>query len=100
MKNSVNNKSFDEIFAQRGEQVQPESMVEGRVYFSADEGNQDLNAIIQIQAWQPSNRDFYTTYILWGDGDFWAAGKALFGGESTFYEATPDQIELLNSYRV
>jgi hypothetical protein len=26
MKNSVNNKSFDEIFAQRGEQVQPDQI--------------------------------------------------------------------------
>jgi len=45
MKKSVNGKSFDEIFSERGKEVRVEQMVKGNVYLFDQEGEYDWNWI-------------------------------------------------------
>lgn len=97
MKKSVNGKSFDEIFEQRGKEIlHPYA---GRIYFAFFHENCDLNSIVQVYKVQKKESDFFTSFILWVDGDFWLKQKTSFGSDPKLYEATPDQIDLLNLYK-
>jgi hypothetical protein len=97
MKKSVNGKSFDEIFGQRGKEVESPSI--GGIYFSFIKESQSLSAIVKVYKLQKEELDFYASYILWADGNFWTKQKHIYGGEPVLFEATPDQIDLLNAYK-
>lgn len=88
--------NFDEIFAQRGEQVQPKNMVKGEIYLTTQNGAVWISRLLVMQ-----DKTFWATENLSISG-FYLAGKEYenISEESAFFKATPDQVELLNSYRV
>lgn len=92
--------NFDEIFAQRGEQVQPEKggksgyfLLTHREYFCGDA----TNSIAFVEAWTDLKIAEVKDQIFLNTGYYYEGG--LTNLEAVF-KATPDQIELLNSYRV
>ncbi len=96
-------KKFDEIFAQRGEQVQPENMVKGEYYFLDRSKRSYIFNFTDV-----AGENIFAEYILCKsgllidpvqfDGRTWVVRVK--GGTLSLFKATPDQVELLNSYRV
>lgn len=106
MKNSVNSKTFDEIFAQRGEQVQPENMVKGEYYINVDGSYAPHCCILRVSKGADNVKIFHDR-LVFANGNFYGGGEpktrdnfiACDADWDTFFKATPDQVELLNSYR-
>ena len=90
--------NFDKIFAQRGEQVQPGKRINGNTYLVVAENKNQLIAVVHSARLGMAALG----RALASNGEYMVCGHARrLGGEIlTFFEATPDQIELLNSYRV
>jgi|SRR5665647_18591 len=99
MKNSVNGKTFDEIFDQFARQINPESMDKGLIYFATDDGNRWIFEFSGV-----SNAESYDLYMFndsIGNCDGFENNNGSEGVSNgcQFYEATPDQIALLKSYK-
>ena len=91
---------FDEIFAQRGAQVQPENMVAGKVYL-LDQKASWGTAVLHLHKSRDAEHLYRVINLFENTGCAYSSegGCTLIEDASAFYEATPDQIELLNSYR-
>ena len=92
MKKSVNGKSFDEIFSQGGSKVNLSAIKPG--IYSDDDG-------IFEYLGKPELCHIYCNELD-NNGRFRFKNRpsiVVFIKDSVFYEATPDQIELLNAYR-
>jgi hypothetical protein len=101
MKKSVNGKSFDEIFAQRGRMVSIGELKDGKVYLFDQKGRFDWDWIGRV------SKEKSIFFVIWfgkqyiaSDGDV----RTLDGGidyrdVAAIHEATPDQIDLLNAYK-
>lgn len=96
-KQSVNGKSFDEIFAQRGEEVEVDEMKKGNIYIT-DETLTDLSCIFKLaeEGFGFADKPFWAYYAVDQDG-YYDTETKIYG--EAFYEATPDQIDLLNAYK-
>jgi hypothetical protein len=108
MKKSVNGKSFDEIFAERGREVKIEEMVKGKVYLFDKEGKYPWDWIAKFGGLRNIKKypdaEVGTYNLLCSDGSsFFVNDKIDEGGfrredTNAYFEATPDQIDLLNLY--
>ncbi len=102
MKHSVNGKSFDEIFEQRGKRVRIRQMLKGRVYLLDQEHNYTWNWLIYFECIEDGGV-IASTVELASDGDTQILPHTdRIGGcnsVNAVFEATPDQIDLLNSYK-
>ena len=96
MKKSVNGKSFDEIFSERGTLVTRDDFTKSSVYFFDGEkdSQKSISPIIDI-----SNTSFYFDFELFGDGLYHKEGAYILGSKVTAFTATPNQIDLLNAYK-
>jgi hypothetical protein len=96
-KQSVNGKSFDEIFAQRGNRVEVDEMEQGMFYIN-DETLIGWSCIFKLykKEFGFAEKLFRAYYAVNRNGYY--GTDRLIRGES-FYEATPDQIALLNAYK-
>ena len=95
MKHSINGKTFDEIFGQRGEEVKVEDMVSGEIYLWDDSASPVLSVFNKME-----NNVYHTKFDMANDGSTfpgwpWFVGYKMECAE--FFTATPDQISLLNS---
>lgn len=97
MEKSVNGKSFDEIFAQRGKEVKVEEMERGKVYIT-DETFTYWPCIFKLaEEWFGfADKPFWAYYAVTQNG-YYDTETQIYG--EAFYEATPDQIDLLNAYK-
>lgn len=99
MKKSVNGKTFDEIFEQRGKEATLEEMVKGRTYlfeqlkqwgwFFLGEYSTDFS----MRGWIGINIG------IWSTGGITDCDSISCGEVDKIFEATPDQIDLLNAYK-
>jgi len=106
MKKSVNGKSFDEVFEQRGEEVKLDEMKKGEVYLLDFTYLFQCIKLARFDGMQPEKErvDVLVLSRLYNDGDYAEnePGDGC-GSLSTeidkIFSATPDQIALLNSYK-
>jgi hypothetical protein len=109
MKKSVNGKSFDEIFEQRGKEVNISDMIDNECYLIVQQGF-DYNWIVIFdniicKHSVASCTDVPTSACLASDDAYFDTNEkgSGFGLEyysiRGVYEATPDQRELLNAYK-
>ena len=90
-----NGKTVAEIFAQRGKEVNPSEMIEGEVYlltkwvFIWD--------IIHRHSHIENTKELWAQKQLFDDGDVFQRGCISENHMQNIFEATQDQIELLNS---
>ena len=100
---SINGKSFDEIFEQRGKEVQVSDMAGHGVYFAEDVADKNqLHALIEYAGLTHDNTGTASYCILFFDGEFIdnynePCDYAPFG-DIKYLETTPDQVALLNIY--
>lgn len=100
MKKSVNGKTFDEIFAQRGKRISIGELKEGKVYLFDQKRRFDWDWIGRVANTVP----LYDLFILLkehipSDGSD-CRGAGIYSRDVTaIHEATPDQIDLLNAYK-
>ena len=103
MKHSVNGKSFDEIFGQRGTKVRMDKMLKGGIYLLDQEHNYTWNWLIYFDCID-DGEVFASTVELASDGDNHILPHTDRIGRcnsvKAVFEATPDQIDLLNSYKI
>lgn len=94
---SVNGKSLDEIFAQRGKEVKVDEMEQGNIYIT-DETFIEWSCIFKLykKEFRFAETLFRAYYAVTQNGYY--TTDRLIGGE-TIYEATPDQIALLELYK-
>lgn len=94
MKHEVNNKTFDEIFAQRGEQVQPENMVrEGTYLLTFERGT-----VLHVHKYTSQGKIFRYANLMQSGRIHTHFGGVLNENDLTgCWEATPDQKEYLMS---
>lgn len=99
MKKSVNGKSFDEIFAQRGKRVSIGELKEGNVYLFDQDGIFDWNWIGRISTEKSALLDiWFDNQSISSNGDECWSGGIRSCDVTAIHEATPDQIDLLNAY--
>ena len=103
MKKSVNGKSFDEIFGQRGEEVKPNQMIYGEYYLLVHTLCSPTHSIAIFK--KLGGIDNKPDKMMAANIEcmiFQNTQSIFFSGSTTFslaFEATPDQIELLNAYK-
>lgn len=99
MKHSVNGKSFDDIFAQRGKRANKRKLKVGNVYFADQSGIWNVNWLFAFTSLK--NKKLIGSSCIASNAKYY--NTVSFGiDESDFKllrEATPDQIDLLNSYK-
>jgi len=95
MKKSINNPSFDEIFAERGKEVKISKLKKGGVYFFVPFGRR-LNIIHKHK--KTEGDKMWCECVVFDDRDYLIGGCVRFSDIATAYEATQNQIALLNSY--
>lgn len=94
---SVNGKTFEEIFGERGAEVDEFDLLGGRVYFLKDKSG-DTDALVDVIGVNDKVRS--AAYVFYdGEAHIGYAEGYCFIGESIYYEATPNQIALLEAYR-
>ena len=104
MKNSVNGKSFDEIFEQRGKKVQISELKKGDSHLHLNK-NGDIWLSVFDGMRDTDSTNVGTSSCLCFDGfdscvNCEGREMGFYDGDiASFYEATPDQIDLLNSYK-
>ena len=104
MKNSVNGKSFDEIFEQRGKKVQISELKKGDSHLHLNK-NRDIWLSVFDGMRDTDSTNVGTSSCLCFDGfdscvNCEGRDMGFYDGDTaSFYEATPDQIDLLNSYK-
>ena len=96
MKHSINGKTFDEIFGQRGEEVKTNGLKEGEVYIWIN----DVYSRMLIKYTRSGTNYISAEFAIATDGSIsdyfdWFNDKMI---RSRFFTATSDQISLLNSY--
>jgi len=96
MKKSVNGKSFDEIFAERGAQVQVEEMKIGEYYFTECptfliDWISIFDKIDEGKVWR--------IISIANSGNLYGNGSIGINEIGVIFTATPDQIALLNLYK-
>jgi len=97
MKKSVNGKSFDEIFGQRGEEVAPSELKTSNIYLFDQEGVYTWNWLAVLS--NHNTREYPFGFSISSKNEI-IIGMGIDEDEvKTIYEATPDQIDLLNSYK-
>lgn len=102
MKNSVNGKTFDEIFDQRGERVEIDKIKSGGSYIAELVDYFTFNWLFElavVQSWKLAvdiavSSDDATVFKSDSQTDYIDKKEV-----DCIYEATPDQIALLNSYK-
>ena len=101
LEQEFNGKKVGEIFAQRGKEVQPEEMVRGRVYLISQNlrTGKDWGSIFAFAKLNGKNIHI-ANKLLFDDGtgveqDSFENKHMLNDNDDHFFEATPDQIELL-----
>lgn len=99
MKNSVNGKTFDEIFEQRGRKVSVKKMVIGNVYFYPSVSNNPWAWIFILKSIDIENHDVMDSFSVDDEGYTCDKNSSGFADSVIYYKATPDQIALLNSYK-
>ena len=100
MKKSVNGKSFDEIFGQRGRGIRTKEIKAGAVVLNVYEFTfTDFIWISIERRIKIRNGLIYTGECLYEDGQYMKTNFYTLNSEFKFYEATPDQIALLNAYK-
>jgi hypothetical protein len=107
MKKSVNGKSFDEIFEQRGKEVQVSEMVENTTYLFVT--NPEIFAQVSIGRFckfqkEQERVDAIITGQVFTSGNFYENKESdkcgiLMAHQKSIFEATTDQRELLNAYK-
>ena len=100
MKKSVNGKTFDEIFAQRGIEVDKMTLKDGEVYLFDQKGLFDWDFIGRISKEKsPIFHIWFDSPQIASDGKVRNYGGIYYSEVTAFYKATPDQIDLLNAYK-
>jgi hypothetical protein len=103
MKKSINNLSFDQIFAERGKEVKVNELEKGRVYLFDQTGQYFYNWIAKFSGIN-ENPDAAIGFSESLASDGWwdenvADGDGIRVTDASFiFEATQNQVELLNSY--
>jgi len=104
MKKQVNGLTFDEVFEERGKEIKVSEMVKDRVYLCDQLDVFGWLKLIKFKGVAPSryNIDILTSTILYSDGDDGDDNPGLgmkIRNAKAFYEATPNQIALLNAHK-
>lgn len=98
---SVNGKTFDEIFEQRGKQIQPQTMKNGNIYLLDQNGKFEWNWLIIFN--KLKNQSVWSCFELCNDVSYddkpFLFATSHLSEVTSFHEATPDQIALLNLYK-
>lgn len=95
MKKSVNGKSFDEIFEQKGERIQSFMLRNGHFYLSIGTLDEP-KSIIEYDLYY--NYNIHCSEIL-TIGGLLAQVRKTISIDGDFFKATTDQIALLNLYK-
>jgi len=98
MKKSINNLSFDEIFAERGERINGTEMVKGEIYLNTGSNNEISNILRFYEFDKPNHIVSSETLFESGNFYFETSAHSVMYKYSLFYTATKNQIALLNSY--
>jgi len=94
---SVNGKDFDEVFAEKGNPILIQNMIEGNVYFWHDFDCPHLSSIIKFSDYHRS--EIFVKSGLFDNGQVIRKTSYMFESYDIFFEATPNQIYLLNAYK-
>lgn len=95
----INGKTFDEIFEQRGKEVNAEKTKEGEMYLlDQTECHEWFKLSLFKEKCPDSGSIDVRSFDLYDDGDIGTGDGFLMTNVSRFYLATPDQIELLKMY--
>ena len=89
----INGKTFDEVFAERGKRIDKSKMLSGIYYLNIDGVTSN---ILCFRGLSFIDRDMDTSSQVFISGNYYAFHHCNMNGY--FYEATPNQIELLNMY--
>jgi len=92
----INGKTFDEVFAERGEKITIDKMVIGDVYLLGKTYSDDWDIIHKHD--HIGDSKMYTSGLLFDNGSTHYRGFINCDDVNGIYCATPNQIELLNLY--
>lgn len=92
----INGKTFDEVFAERGEKITIDKMVIGDVYLLGKTYSDDWDILHKHDYIEDAK--MYGSWLLFDNGSTYYDGFVNCDDVNGIYCATPNQIELLNSY--
>lgn len=99
MKKSVNGKSFDEIFEERGDNIKFNEMVQGDIYLN-HRWYKDGTNIFRFHEFDRLKHIISDSSLFESGGAYHGiSGHSVVDDRDKYFVATHNQIDLLNSYK-